>query len=104
MDPSLSRGSDLEEGSGVGPLSLFGLEDTTLVDQDLPILADADGRSLERARGRALEVDPGHVIAAAVARAFELLFRGEPVRRAAEVRADRDEGIHDPLVGIADDP
>ena len=53
-------------------------------------------------RGGALEVDARPVEAAAVAGALELVLRGQPVRRAAEVRADRDQRVE--AVGLAHDP
>src|SRR4030095_14504781 len=62
----------------------------------------ADLGPLERARGRALEIDPRDVVARAVARAFELVLRGQPVRRAAQVHAHGHQGID--RIGVPDDP
>ncbi len=53
-----------------------------------PSLAMRDRVALQRPRGRAFEVDAVLVKPAAVAGAFEFLLRFEPVRRAAQVRAD----------------
>ena len=45
-------------------------------------------RAIHGPRRRTLEVDAFGVVAAAVARALELVFAGLPVGRAAQVRAD----------------
>src|SRR5258708_28205700 len=60
---------------------------TALVDQDLTVLCQHDGRALERTRRGALEIYAGRTEAAAVAGALELVFRRQIIRRAAEVRA-----------------
>src|SRR5436190_8535830 len=64
--------SDLDERFRVGPLAAFLLELLALVHDDLPVVADRDGPALQRAGGRALEVDAADVEAAAVAGALEL--------------------------------
>src|SRR5438132_11266240 len=93
---------DLDEGIGVGPLAALELELAALVDDDLAVVADADGPALQRARRRPLEVDAGDVEAGAVARALELLLALQPVGRAAEVRAGGAQGVQSAVV--ADDP
>src|SRR5215468_1742473 len=92
----------LQERLRLGPLALLLLELHGLVDEDLAVVGEDDARALERPGGRPLEVDPGHVEAAAVARALELVLRGQPVRRAAEVGAHRDQRVE--AVGDADEP
>ena len=72
-----------------------------------PSSASGDLEPLERPGRRALEVDPGDIEPAAVARALELLLAGQPVGRAAQVGADRLERVDDVLavvLGRADDP
>src|SRR5688572_4151689 len=64
-----------------------------LVHEDLSIVGEHDACAFEGPRRRSLEVDPACPEAAAVAGAFELVFRGQIVRRAAEMRADRDNRI-----------
>src|SRR5437762_4096718 len=88
----------------VDPLPQLFLEVATLVDQNLAVIGQHDARAFERARRRAFEVDAAQVVAAAVARTLELVFRRQVVRRAPEMRADRDERIeagrmHDVVVG-----
>src|SRR5262249_60076095 len=80
----------------------FFLEFVALGDSDLTVFADADAPTLQWPRGRAFEVDPRDLEAAAVAGALELLFALQPVRRAAEVRAGRAQGVDNAL--ITDDP
>src|SRR5205814_6976417 len=92
-----------QEGVRVGPLPLFPLKFAAFVHDDLPVLAQGYPRAFERPGSRTLEVDAALVIPASVTRALELLFRGKPVRRAAEVGAYGDERIHD-VVLAADDP
>ena len=65
----------------------------SLVDQDLPIVGKHDARALERARRRPFEVKPRDTKAAAVARTLELVFSREELRRAVEMRADRDKRV-----------
>src|SRR5438067_1775545 len=78
--------SHLDERLGVAPLAAFLLELLALVDDNLAVVADADAPALQRARGRALEVDAADVEARAVAGALELLLALQPVRRAAQMR------------------
>src|SRR5260370_33664766 len=75
------------------PLPHFLLKLLALVHDDLAVLVEADAPAFQGARGRALEVDAGDFEAAAVAGAFELLRLGEPVRRAAPVRAGGAERV-----------
>src|SRR5207253_6341073 len=96
------HGSHLQEGAPLGPVALLVEILDALVDQELAVLRLGDAQALERARRRALEVDPGLVEAAPVARALELVLGGEPAGRAAEVRALGEQGV-EPLLG-ADDP
>src|SRR5207248_214350 len=46
-----------DEGFGVGPLAALLLELLALVDDDLPVVGDAEGPALQRPRRGALEVD-----------------------------------------------
>src|SRR5215208_4017768 len=64
-----------------------------LVDEDLSVFGKQDARALERPRRRTFEVHAGRAKAAAMARALELVFRRQIVRRAAEVRAGDAERI-----------
>src|SRR5690349_21486774 len=57
-----------------------------------------DMRTIHGTRSRAFEIDAFRIVARAVARAFEFVLTGFPVRRAAEVRADR--GNHENALGI----
>src|SRR5262249_13021378 len=93
-----SRGrSGRNKAIGIRPLSQLLLEFLALVDDDLAVVGQGDLESLQRPGRRALEVDPGDIEAAAVARALELLLAGQPVGRAAQVRADRLDGVDDIL-------
>src|SRR5262249_54886509 len=99
----------LQKRFWISPLAQFFLEVAALVDEDLPIVGEHDACALERTWRRALEVDATQVIAAAVAGTLEFVFRREVVRRATQMRADRDErvkttGMHDVVVGSLDDP
>src|SRR5207244_3731045 len=85
--------SHLEERFGIRPLSQLVLEMPRLVDEDLPVVGQHHARALERPRRRPFEIDAGQSISAAVARALELVFRREVIRRASQMRADRDERI-----------
>src|SRR5215212_8354989 len=100
---ALSESGGRDEGVGIFPLAQLPLELLRLVDDDLAVVrADEDAGALERPGGRTLEVDAALVVAAAVARALELVLGVEPRRRAAEVGADGDQGVDPPLV--VDDP
>src|SRR4051812_7865704 len=94
--------SDLQKGVGLAPLALFLLELHRLVHQDLAVVREHDARALEGPGRRAFEVDSGHVEAAAVAGTLELVLGRQPVGRAAEVRADRDQRVE--ASGLAHDP
>src|ERR1700686_4605030 len=59
------------------------------VDKNLTVGREFDVRAVHRPRGRAFEVDPFTVVAAAVARTFEFIFAGLPIRCASQVRAAR---------------
>src|SRR6185295_14542771 len=102
MSP-LSWSGGRDEGVGVFPLAQLPLELLRLVDDDLAVVrADEDAGALGRPRSRPLEVDAALVVAAAVARALELVLRLQPRRRAAEMGADGDQRVDPPLV--VDDP
>jgi len=64
-------------------------EELAGVDHNLPFCIERDLRAIHRARRRAFEVDALAVVATAVARAFEFVFTGLPIRRAAEMSAAR---------------
>src|SRR5260221_5490261 len=89
--------SALQERFGVAPLPLLVHVGLRLVDDQLAVLGQDDPVALQRSGSRTLEVHPGAVETAAVARALELGLGLEPVRRAAEVGADRLESLN-PLV------
>src|SRR5215203_3803792 len=92
-----------DEGVAVFPLPQLPLELLRFVDDDLAVVrADEDAGALERPGRRPLEVDAAPVVAAAMARALELVLRVEPGRRAAQVRADGDQREDPPL--LVDDP
>src|SRR5262249_32815885 len=94
--------SHLQERARLGPVALLVEVLDALVDEDLAVLGLGDAEPFERARRRALKVDPGLVEAAPVARALELVLGREPARRAAEVGALREQRV-EPLLR-ADDP
>src|SRR6516162_2132282 len=58
--------SHLDERVRVAPLAALFLELAALVDDDLTVVADADGPALQGAWGRPLEVDAADVEAGAV--------------------------------------
>src|SRR2546428_6815568 len=78
---------------GIGPLSQLVLELAALVDEDLPVVCKHHARALEGTRRRSFEVDSRRPEPAAVARALELVFRREVIRRTAKVRARADQHI-----------
>src|SRR5262245_16140928 len=88
-DGHVAPNSNLDERIRIIPLAEFLLELATLVNDDLPIVADAESPAFERSRGRAFEVHARDVEARAMARAFEFLVRFEPIGCAAEMRAGR---------------
>src|SRR5262249_33607964 len=59
-------------------------------------------RAIHGTRRRTLEVDAFRVVAAAMARALELVFAGLPIGRAAQMRADRRD--HENALGILHHP
>src|SRR5580693_3928319 len=61
----------------IRPLTELPLEVPALVHQDLAVVSEHDARALERARRRSLEVDTRDPVAAAMARALELVLRGQ---------------------------
>src|SRR5271154_4469018 len=78
--PARDPSHHLDERLRVGPLTPLVEVADGLVHDDRAILAgDLDLGALEGARRRALEVDPRHVIARAVARALELVLGLQPV-------------------------
>src|SRR5215471_8727767 len=87
------RPSSLEECLRIDPLSQLELIMPALVDENLAVVGEHDARALERTRRRTFEVDAREAEAAAVTRALDLVFRGEIVRRAAEMRARADENV-----------
>ncbi len=100
--PLLGQAAGMKD-AGIVPLPQLPLELLRLVDDDLAVVgADVDAGALERPGGRPFEVDAALVEPAAVAGALELVLRVEPVRRAAEVGADGDQGVDPPAV--VDDP
>ncbi len=59
-------------------------------------------RAIHGTRRGTFEVDAFGIVAAAVARALEFVFAGLPVRRAAQVGADRRD--HEDALGVAHHP
>ena len=59
------------------------------IDDNLSFSVETYLRAVHRSRSRAFEVDALAVVPTAMARAFEFVFTGLPVRRAAEMRAAR---------------
>src|SRR5262245_48183081 len=74
------------------PIAFLFQEQLALVDFQLTVVREVNGVTLERPGRGALEVDPVFIKSAAMAGAFELLLRFQPVGRAAKVRADALEG------------
>src|SRR2546423_1991933 len=75
----------------VARLALRLLEESGRVNDDLALGVEVDVGAIHRSRRGALEVDTLAVVAAAVARALELVLARLPVGRAAEVRAARED-------------
>ena len=76
------------------PLALLVLEFPVLVYNDLTVVADCHAEAFERARRGTFEINTALVIATPVTRAFEFLFRWQPVRRTSQVCADRGENVN----------
>src|SRR5262245_53684820 len=95
-------GSHLQERAGLVPLALLVEVLDALVDDELPVLCLGHPHALQGARRRPLEVDATLVEAAAVAGTLELVLHHQPARRAAEVRALREDGVD--ALGLAHDP
>src|ERR1039457_4412430 len=97
--------SDPDDCTGVVKLARFAFGpavDVAQVDYNLSLGIQFDMGSVHGARRRTLEVDAFGVVAAAVARALELVLARLPVRRAAQVGADgRDD---EDTLGIAYHP
>src|SRR5215204_4907652 len=72
------------------------------VDDDLPLGVHRHLGAIHRARRGAFEVDALTVVAAAVARALELVLARLPVGRASQVRAARVDD--EQALGVSDDP
>src|ERR1044071_5620750 len=70
-------------------LALWPSVELSGVHDDLPFGILLDVGAIHRARGRPFEIDSLAIVAAAVTRAFEFVFRGFPIGRAAEMRAAR---------------
>ena len=68
-------------------LSLGPLIEPRSVDDDLAVGRQFYVCAVHGSRGRPFEVDAFAVVAAAVARAFELIFAGLPIGRASQMRA-----------------
>src|SRR5439155_4583650 len=82
-----SSNSRFQKRFRIDPLAQLALEVAALVDENLPVFGEHDAHALERTRRRPFEVHAGEAEAAAVARTLELVFRGQIVGRAAQVRA-----------------
>ena len=97
--------SKKDAGSLHCPISSWNL--TLLSTSSIPSSARRMPARSRGPRGRAFEIDSGDVEARAVAGTFEFPFPLQPARRAAQVRADRDQGVNQvlPLVPVGvDDP
>src|SRR3990167_9033993 len=81
INPPLSL--NRQQAERVHPLAFFVLEFFAFIDQDLAVLGQADRKTLERARRRPFEINAGFIKTAAVAGAFEFLFRVQPAGLAA---------------------
>src|SRR5574337_524892 len=103
LSPRLSQlDLELEKRPRLGPVTPLEAELNALVDHKLPVVAQRDLDPLQRPRSRTLEVDPGLAETAAVAGAFKLVLRIQPVRGTAEMRADRKERVKS--IRLVDDP
>ena len=69
---------------------------------NLPFGCQFDVRTVHRTRSGAFEIDTLGIVPRAVAGALEFVLTGFPIRRAAEVRADR--GDHENALGVAHHP
>src|SRR5688572_28531140 len=76
------------------PLDLLVLEFPVLVYNDLTVVADCHAEEFERARRGTFEINTALVIATPVTRAFDFLFRCQPVRRTSQVCADRGKNVN----------
>ena len=72
------------------------------VHHNLTIGVELDVSTIHGARCRTLEIDSFSVVAAAMARALELAFAGDPVGSTAEMGADR--GDHEDAFAVSHHP
>jgi hypothetical protein len=72
------------------------------VHYDLAVRVELDVGAVHRTRRGTFEIDSLGVVAAAMARALELVFAGNPVGRATEVGANRRD--HEDALAVAYDP
>src|SRR5579863_7759442 len=72
------------------------------IDDNLPFRVQFHVRTVHRPRRRTFEVDSFGVVAAAMARALELVLAGFPVRRTSQVSADSRN--HEDAFGVPYDP
>src|ERR1039457_3042407 len=97
--------SDPDDCAGVvklARLALGPLVDVAQVHHNLSLGIQFDVRPVHGSRRRTLEVDAFGVVAAAVARALELVLARLPVGRAAQMGADG--GDDEDTLGVADHP
>src|SRR5215218_7557355 len=96
------RGSYPDKSAFIVKLALFAfrpLVERADVDQNLSFCIKTYLRAVHWPRRRPFEVDALAVVATAMARAFELVFTGLPVRRAAKMcaaRVDNEEPVGSP--------
>src|SRR5437867_352491 len=97
--------SQFNEPLRIDPLPPLLVKLLRFVDNDLSVgRVDEDLGPLQGTRCWSFEVDPRLVVPAPVARALELVLGRKPVWSAAQVRAHRDQRIHDLLGAHQPDP
>jgi hypothetical protein len=70
------------------------LEDFAFIDHQLTIVAESNLKTVQRPRRRAFKIQSGFEKSAAVSRAFEFGFGGEPAWGAAEMSAFGEDRIN----------
>src|ERR1700694_5674170 len=94
--------AELQVRTRLGPFAELLAELDRLVDDQLAIVGPNDLDPFQWPRGRAFEIGPVLSESRAVARAFELVFRGQPARSATQVGADSEQRVKSAV--LTDDP
>src|ERR1035438_587841 len=97
--------SHSQDRSRIAELRTFAFRpgvDMAQAHHNLTIGVELDMGAIHGARCRTFEVDSFSVVAAAMARALELAFAGDPVRSTAEMGADR--GDHEDAFAVSHHP